>query len=61
MNNLAWDYPWHYRRGIDDARKGRSPLFRRTRNGIIPTVDDPQADDWEEEKKEAYLLGYDRE
>jgi hypothetical protein len=48
-----------YRRGIDDSRRNRAPIFRSTRTfGIIPTIDDPQSEEWTVEQAKAYLEGY---
>ncbi len=47
-------------RGYHDARRGRAPIFRSTRRGIEPTCDDPSADEWTAEQREAYLAGYER-
>ena len=49
-----------FERGADDARRDRPRIFRSTRSrGIIPTVDDPQADDWSDEQRYFYCEGYD--
>lgn len=47
-----------YKRGYQDAKKGRMPLFRTTRNGIIPTVDDDMSDNWDNDARASYLNGY---
>lgn len=48
-----------FERGVDDAKRDRSPIFRPVPFGAEPTVDDPQADDWTDEQRLAYLRGYD--
>lgn len=46
-------------RGRNDAQANRHPLFRSTRaRGIVPTVDDAQADDWNDEMRADYIDGY---
>ena len=50
-----------FKRGQYDARRYRDAIFRSTRRGIVPTIDDPMADDWSEENRQAYLDGYEAE
>lgn len=48
-----------FKRGVRDAARGRSPLFRSTKaRGIVADVDDQMADEWDEEARRAYLRGY---
>lgn len=56
MNNPNW----HYNRGERDAQRGKSPIFRATSHGIVPTTDDDMSDDWSEENRAEYLNGYAR-
>jgi hypothetical protein len=52
-------YQEAYNRGQSDAKRNRPPIFRSTRAyGIIPTADDPMADNWTDEDRQAYLNGY---
>jgi hypothetical protein len=48
-----------YERGKQDAERDRAPIFRDTRQGIVPTVDDDMADNWSHEDRFHYLQGYD--
>lgn len=48
-----------YERGKHDADKGRAPIFRSTRHGIVPTADDDMSDNWDQEDRFHYLQGYD--
>ncbi len=48
-----------YERGKADAKRDKAPLFRCTRHGHVPTVDDDMADDWSEEDRFHYVQGYD--
>jgi len=49
-----------FTRGIEDATKGRSPLFRSTRvRGIVADWDGPQSNDWTDQMRREYLAGYD--
>lgn len=49
-----------FNRGFDDCRADRAPIFRSTRaRGIVPAIDDPQADDWSNDLRQSYLTGYD--
>lgn len=50
-----------FNRGVRDAVRDRGALFRRVGKWIESNVDDPQADDWTPEQREAYLEGYDSE
>ncbi len=47
-----------YERGMYDAARDAAPIFRSTRNGILPTIDDPESDDWSDDLRVAYLKGY---
>jgi hypothetical protein len=47
-----------YERGKHDAKRERAPIFRDTRMGIIPTVDDDMSDDWSHDDRFHYLQGY---
>lgn len=48
-----------YRRGYEDAAKGRAPIFRSTTSrGIVAEIDDSQADEWSDDMRQAYLDGY---
>lgn len=48
-----------FQRGQRDASKDRPAIFRSTRAyGIVAEGDDRQADDWSQEDREAYLVGY---
>lgn len=48
-----------FERGKYDADRDRAPIFRPVPFGAEPTTDDPQADDWSDECRMAYLAGYD--
>ena len=48
-----------YERGREDAKRDKAPIFRCTRHGHVPTVDDDMADDWSEEDRFHYVQGYD--
>ncbi len=51
-----------YERGVYDAARDKAPIFRSTRNyGILPNSDDPQSDNWSDDKRVAYLKGYNDE
>jgi hypothetical protein len=47
-----------YERGKHDAKRDRAPIFRDTRMGIVPTVDDDMSDDWSHDDRFHYLQGY---
>lgn len=47
-----------YERGKRDAQHDKAPIFRSTRHGIVPTVDDDMADNWDQEDRFHYLQGY---
>ena len=48
-----------FKRGQQDAAKGRPPIFRSTRAyGIVAEGDDPMADNWSQEDRQEYLNGY---
>ena len=47
-----------YRRGQSDSHRDRAPIFRKVGKSIQPELDDPNADDWEDSERQAYLDGY---
>ena len=47
-----------YDRGQRDAQQDKAPIFRSTRHGIVPTVDDDMSDFWSQEDRFHYLQGY---
>lgn len=47
-----------YERGKRDAQRDKPPIFRETRMGIVPTVDDDMSDNWSHEDRFHYLQGY---
>ena len=57
MNYTITSDSWN--RGNYDAQHGRPPIFRRVGDHIEAEGDDPQADDWDANKRAEYLDGYD--
>lgn len=53
-----------YKRGYEDAVKGRSPLFRRVGKEFVANAGDDWAwdmsEEWCQDKRQAYMDGYDR-
>jgi len=47
-----------HERGKSDAKRDKAPIFRETRHGIVPTVDDDMADEWTQDDRFHYLQGY---
>lgn len=48
-----------YKRGSEDAAKERAPIFRNVGGTYVAEGDDPQADDWSQQDRLDYMLGYD--
>ncbi len=47
-----------YKRGQDDARCDKSPIFRQVGDRILPEFDDDMSDKWGDEERQAYIDGY---
>lgn len=47
-----------YRRGYEDAAKGKGALFRKVAHRILATIDDDMSDNWDDDMRQAYLDGY---
>jgi len=49
---------YSFERGKRDALREKSPLWKRTKNGIVTDIDDPMSDFWSEDQKLSYVEGY---
>ena len=50
---------WYFNRGKSDALRGKGAIFRRKGSRLVAEGDDSQSDEWEDWKREDYMLGYD--